>query len=74
MSAGSGSDKKAAMNQLILMMRPDQRSILSPLQHMAAVNGWHKKYGGGSRISFQFKNFHIATLDQVSEKNRNLVP
>jgi hypothetical protein len=74
MSAGSGSDKRMALNQLILMMRPDQRNILSPLQVMATVNDWHKKYGKGSRIAFQFKNFHVATLDQVSEKNRNIVP
>ena len=71
MSVGSGSDKRMALNQLLLMMRPDQRMILAPLQLMANVNGWHEKYGGGNRVAFQFKNFHIATLDKVNETNTN---
>jgi len=71
MSAGSGSDKRMALNQLILMMRPEQRMILSPYQLMTSVNGWHKKYGQGSRVVFQFKNFHIATLDNVNASNTN---
>lgn len=73
MTAGSGSDKRMALNQLILMMRPDQRKILSPLNLKASAEGWHghKDYAPGTRFAFQFRNYHVATLDNVSAEPNN---
>jgi len=71
MSAGSGSDKRMALNQLILMMRPAQRKILMPLNLKSKLDGWAQKYAKDGRFAFQFMNFHIATLDQVNSQNNN---
>jgi hypothetical protein len=70
MSAGSGSDKRMALDQLILMMRPDQRKILMPLNLKARAEDWSKKYAGGDPFAFQFTNFHTATLDQMNGTNQ----
>lgn len=70
MSAGSGSDKRMALDQLILMMRPDQRKILMPLNLKARAQDWSKKYAQGNPFAFQFTNFHTATLDQMNSTNQ----
>jgi hypothetical protein len=67
-ASGSGSDKRVAFNQHVLLTQPDQRKILRPLDYIAEINGWNKKYGkktddGQTRIKFWFKNTFIATLD-----------
>lgn len=71
-SAGSGSDKRVAFNQHVLMTQPEQRKILRPLDYIADLNDWHKKFGreggdGQRQISFWFKNTFIATLDHGKE-------
>jgi len=63
-ASGSGSDKRVAFNQHVLMTQPDQRKILRPLDHIAKINKWNEQYGKeGRRIRFWFKNTFIATLD-----------
>lgn len=63
-SAGSGSDKRVAFNQHVLLCQPHQRQILRPFDYIAELNGWNKRYGkNGRRLKFWFKNTFIATLD-----------
>jgi hypothetical protein len=67
-ASGSGSDKRVAFNQHVLLTQPDQRKILRPLEYISDINGWHKKYGapgddGQMKIKWWFKNTFIATLD-----------
>lgn len=71
-SAGSGSDKRVAFNQYVLLTQPEQRRILRPFDYIAELNGWNKKYGtidddGQRKIKFWFKNTFIATLDHGKE-------
>lgn len=63
-TAGSGSDKRVAFNQHVLLCQPHQRKILRPFDYIADLNGWNQKYGrDGARLKFWFKNTFIATLD-----------
>lgn len=64
-SAGSGSDKRIAHTHELLDNQVDAEMILTPLDVMAEVNGWHEKYGNGQLIKFWFKGYHSATLDRT---------
>jgi hypothetical protein len=64
-SAGSGSDKRIAHTHELLDNQADSQLLLSPLDLMAEVNGWHDTYGGGQLIKFWFKSYHSATLDRT---------
>lgn len=64
--AGSGSDKRVAINQYLQMHAADQREILRPLQIVADCNGW-SKYTSGKRLVFGLLNFQVATLDSGTE-------
>jgi hypothetical protein len=66
MSAGSGSDKRMALDQLILSMRPIQRSSFIAANLKARHEDWSKKYCGGNPFVWMFTNFHTATLDAMS--------
>ena len=63
-SAGSGSDKRVAFNQHVLLCQPHQRKLLRPFDYIAELNGWNERYGvEDRRLKFWFKNTFIATLD-----------
>lgn len=74
-TAGSGSDKRVAFNQYVLLAQPHQRKILRPFDYIAQINDWNKRYGAeGRRLKFWFKNTFIATLDHgkdTKEANSN---
>jgi hypothetical protein len=72
-SAGSGSDKRVAFNNLALVLKPDQDRILSPLNDIIIpMNGWNK---GDSEEKGEFKfwvmNYYIATLNSGGEISKN---
>lgn len=75
-SSGSGSDKRVAHTIELLDNQIDAEMILTPLDVMADVNGWHEKYGGGKLLKFWFKSLHTATADtsqgMVYEKDPNV--
>lgn len=64
-SAGSGSDKRIAHTHELLDNHVDSELLLTPLNLMAEVNGWHARYGNGQLIRFWFKSYHSATLDRT---------
>lgn len=64
-SAGSGSDKRIAHTHHILDNTVDAEMVLSPLDVVAEVNGWHEKYGNGQMLRFWFRSYHAATLDRT---------
>lgn len=64
-SAGSGSDKRMAHTHHAVDNHADAQLLLSPLDVVADVNGWHEKYGNGQLIKFWFKSYHAATLDRA---------
>lgn len=69
-SSGSGSDKRVAWNNYILMAKPHQDIILKPLQFIAKYNGWAQRLTTGkanAKFTFYFKNYMIAKLDSGSE-------
>lgn len=66
-TSGSGSDKRVAFNQHVLMTQPEQRRILRPFDYIAEINDWHKYVPGDGRLRFWFKNTFIATLDHGKE-------
>lgn len=63
MGAGSGSDKREAWNLLMLSSKPLQDLFLEPLQFVFDYNGWD--------YELVYKNYFIATQDQVSPDKRN---
>ena len=71
--AGSGSDKRVAWNNYMIMTKPHQDLILKPLQFIAKYNGWQKKYAPkeNEKLVFWFKNYQIATLDAGKETEEN---
>lgn len=73
-NSGSGSDKRVAFNQHVLLTQPEQRRILRPFDYIAELNGWHRHVGADRRLRFWFKNTFIATLDHgkdTKEANTN---
>lgn len=69
-SSGSGSDKRVAWNNYIIMAKPHQDIILKPLHFIAKYNGWADRLTKGvanSKFCFQFKNYMIAKLDSGNE-------
>lgn len=66
--AGSGSDKRVAWNNYIMMTKPHQDIILKPLQLISRWNGWQERLAGeGQRLVWWMKNYQIARLDSGSE-------
>jgi len=67
--AGSGSDKRVAWNNYIMMTKPHQDKILAPLQLIARWNGWDQRLAPkeGEKLVFWMKNYQIARLDSGSE-------
>lgn len=67
-SSGSGSDKRVAWNNYVLMNKPYQDIILKPLQFIARYNGWADKLAKeGEKFEFMFENYRIAKLDSGNE-------
>jgi hypothetical protein len=69
-SSGSGSDKRVAWNNYILMTKPHQDLILKPLPFISRYNGWAQRIErsiANSRFTFWFKNYMIAKLDSGAE-------
>jgi len=69
-SSGSGSDKRVAWNNYILMAKPHQDIILKPLQFIAKYNGWADRLTNGAanaKFTFWFTNYMIAKLDSGQE-------
>jgi hypothetical protein len=67
---GSGSDKRVAWNNYIIMTKPHQDIILKPLHFIAKFNGWAEKFEAkypNSKFEFHFKNYRIAKLDSGNE-------
>lgn len=64
-SSGSGSDKRIAHTHELIDNQIDCELILSPLDVVAEVNGWHEKYGNGQMLKFWFRGYHSATLDRT---------
>lgn len=64
MGAGSGSDKRVAMNNQQLLSKLDEGYILDPLQFIAQYNGWDPG------IEFRFEREMIATLDSGSQTQK----
>lgn len=64
-SSGSGSDKRIAHTHELIDNQVDSELILSPLDVVAEVNGWHQKYGNGQLLKFWFRGYHSATLDRT---------
>lgn len=70
--AGSGSDKRVAWNNYVLMTKPHQDLILNPLYLIAKLNGWNNRLAkGNSRLVWWMKNYQIARLDSGSEISDN---
>lgn len=67
--SGSGSDKRVAWNNYILMTKPHQDKILSPLQLVSRWNGWQERLApnDGEKLVFWMKNYQIARLDSGNE-------
>lgn len=57
----SGSDKRVAWNNHLMMTKPHQDDILEVLEFIRDYNGWDKN------LKFWFKNYHQATLDVAKE-------
>lgn len=73
-TSGSGSDKRVAFNQHVLMTQPEQRRILRPFDYIAEINNWHRHVNSDEKLRFWFKNTFIATLDHgkdTKEANTN---
>lgn len=66
-SAGSGSDKRVARDIYLLNAKADMDVILEPLDVASEYNGWKEKY---PKLTWWFRNYMIATLNQVSPQNR----
>lgn len=69
-SSGSGSDKRVAWNNYIIMCKPHQDVILQPLNFIAKYNKWSERLTKGkdnAKFSFMFKNYMIAKLDSGKE-------
>lgn len=78
MGSGSGSDKRVAFNQYLLLCKPHQDRIMMPLQVMATFNNWHKKAQDVSkndtaRLRFMFNNVHVATLNTGTETQESII-
>lgn len=71
--AGSGSDKRVAWNNYMIMTKPHQDLILKPLQFIAKYNGWQEQYAPAEneKLVFWFKNYQIAKLDSGRETAEN---
>tara|TARA_R110002096_G_scaffold122409_1_gene265258 strand:+ start:93 stop:1433 length:1341 start_codon:yes stop_codon:yes gene_type:complete len=71
--AGSGSDKRVAWNNYILMTKPHQDKILRPLQLVSNWNGWQKRLAPkeNEKLVFWMKNYQIARLDSGKETAEN---
>lgn len=67
-SSGSGSDKRVAWNLYQLTIKAHQDLILKPLQFIAWYNKWIERLPG---LTFMFRNYYIATLDQGKEISKN---
>lgn len=72
MGSGSGSDKRVAFNQYVLMCKAHQDKILDPLQQIATFNKWHELARKESSqenavLRFRFKNYQVATLNTGTE-------
>ena len=67
--AGSGSDKRVAWNNYIMMTKPHQDKILKPLQLISRWNGWQDRLApeANEKLVFWMKNYQIARLDSGSE-------
>ena len=65
MGAGSGSDKREAFNIYMALRKSDQDLILEPLNLIRDFNGWDPN------TVFWFKNYYVATLNQVTPSQRN---
>ena len=63
MGAGSGSDKRVAFNIYIANTKAEQDLILEPIDFIAQYNNWTSRIPG---LTFWFKSYWIATLDQGS--------
>jgi hypothetical protein len=59
--AGSGSDKRIAMNIQTAILQPYRNVILEPLYFVAKYNGWIKKY---PMLRFHVVEVELQTLDQ----------
>lgn len=66
-SSGSGSDKRVARDIYLLNAKADQDVILEPLDVVSEYNGWKAKH---PKLTWWFRNYMIATLNQVSPQNR----
>ncbi len=66
-SSGSGSDKRVARDIYLLNAKADQDVILEPLDIVSQFNGWKEKH---PRLTWWFRNYMIATLNQISPQNR----
>jgi hypothetical protein len=69
-STGSGSDKRVAWNNYIIMTKPHQDIILKPLHFIAKYNGWADRLQAqtpNSKFTFMFQNYMIAKLDSGAE-------
>jgi hypothetical protein len=56
MGAGSGSDKREANNQQVLLSKVDQEIILRPLNILSRINGWG--------VTFELAQVFTTTLNQ----------
>jgi len=69
-SSGSGSDKRVAWNNYVIMNKAHQDLIMKPLNFIAKYNGWAARLTKGkpnSKMVFWFKNYMIAKLDSGKE-------
>jgi hypothetical protein len=66
-SSGSGSDKRVARDIYLLNAKADQDVILEPLDVVSEFNGWKQKY---PNLCWWFRNYMIATLNQINPQNR----
>lgn len=73
-SAGSGSDKRVAWNNYMIMTKPHQDRILSPLQLIAKMNGWQEQYKENGKLVFRMNNYQIARLDSGKETTKETNP
>lgn len=64
-SSGSGSDKRVAHTQELIDNFIDSELLLTSVNVMFDVNGWHEKYGKGEILKVWFKSYHTATLDRT---------
>jgi hypothetical protein len=70
---GSGSDKRVAWNNYMIMTKPHQDLILKPLHFISRFNGWQDRLAPkeNEKLVFWFKNYQIAKLDSGKETEEN---